>query len=237
MVSVEPLRQATLQMRIILIKDYAMPKQGSTKLVKTSAVKPTVESTVIPPFSKALIDCGVSWQRDTDKQLNTQSIFFKKLNSTKCDLSNISEYRDNFESIALAFCDSKYGDSFSSFVKDDSKTGKAVYILKETASLVEGESTDKKGLQGILRGYVRRSMEAYARYLRGEAREKTKRVKKTYLEAGVKLLHGLTERYGKLEAPTTVEAGFHKLIVAAKDHATSSDNKAKLAFIHANKNS
>ena len=214
-----------------------MAKLASTKLAQASVVEPTVKPTVIPPFSKALINCGVSWQRDTDKQLNTQSIFFKKLNTTKCDLGNISEYRDNFESIALAFCDSKYGDSFSSFVKDGEKTGKAVYILKETASLVEGESTTKKGLQGILRGYVRRSMDAYKAYLRGEAREKTKRAKKTYLEAGVKLLHTLTERYGKLEAPTVVEAGFHKLIVAAKDHATSGDNLAKLAFIHANKKS
>ena len=214
-----------------------MAKLASSKLAQASVVKPTVESTVIPPFTKALIDCGVSWQRDTDRQLNTQSLFFKKLNSTKCDLGNIKQYRDNFELIALAYADSMFGASFSSFVKDSEKAGKAVYILKDTASLVEGESKTKTQLQGMVRGYVRRSMEAYARYLRGEAREKNKRTKKTYLEAAVKALHGLTERFGKLEAQNTIESEVNKLIVAARDHATSGDNKAKLAFIHANKKS
>jgi len=183
---------------------------------------------VIPvkAFSTALIKQGVSAIGSTIQAGLLRAEWFKALKKHGVKLTNIKEFRKEFDRTAVGYLETKFEGLGAWMIgaKDSKGTIQAPFVN------TKGAKYTKREIETLIRTLRIFWENEFIRTLTGESRTKMTRVERTVFEQDVRAFYPRLVAYQRLENPLQYQLDHLRLIQGVIEHAIAFDPKAKVEF-------
>lgn len=196
------------------------------------------DTTIVKPFSRNLIDLGVSQLTADDDALKARRAYIKGLKKRGVTLDNLSAYRPEFVKVALATMARNHpaqdGMTMGEWLaSEDVKTRqggfKSPFPKRDDAGKAMKTFYTKEGIQSLIRAYVSRQRKLCVNELSPKT-EREKPAAPNYYKDTISAVFPIVERIGATAFATDQLLGLQRTLRQAIDQAVAIDKDAAALY-------